>query len=91
MSCAFYCCHFNCRWNAFSSTIYIPSIRFVPIIGDILIGVWKVNSRNAVLLEEFLRVRGEESLKGGGQAIGGHAMAPVSYDRISICWQSINS
>ena len=41
--------------------------RLIPIIGSILVGVWKVNLRNAAVLEEFLRVRGEESLKGGGQ------------------------
>lgn len=43
--------------------------RFIPLIGDILIGIWKVNLRNAGLLEEFLRIRGEESLKSGGQAM----------------------
>jgi len=32
-------------------------------VGDIGIAVFKTNSRNAALLEEFLRVRGEEFLK----------------------------
>lgn len=35
----------------------------VPVVGDIVIGVFKANSRNAVLLEEFLRIRGEEYLR----------------------------
>ncbi|KAG8988899.1 hypothetical protein FRB93_003924 [Tulasnella sp. JGI-2019a] len=38
-------------------------IGFVPLVGDILLAAWKANSRNAHLLEEFLRVRGEEALK----------------------------
>jgi len=38
-------------------------IGFVPVVGDICIAVFKTNSRNAALLEEYLRMRGEESLK----------------------------
>ncbi|KAG8926842.1 hypothetical protein FRC02_008633 [Tulasnella sp. 418] len=37
---------------------------FVPLAGDVVLAIWKANSRNAHLLEEFLRVRGEEYLKG---------------------------
>ncbi|KAG8213448.1 hypothetical protein J3R82DRAFT_11964 [Butyriboletus roseoflavus] len=35
----------------------------VPAVGDVVIAVYKANSRNAILLEEFLRIRGEEYLK----------------------------
>lgn len=35
----------------------------VPIVGDVVIAVYKANSRNAILLEEFLRIRGEEYIK----------------------------
>lgn len=38
-------------------------IGLVPVVGDIGIAVFKTNSRNAALLEEFLRIRGEEFLK----------------------------
>jgi len=38
-------------------------VGLVPIAGDIALAVWKANSRNAWLLEEFLRIRGEELLK----------------------------
>ncbi|KAG8907171.1 hypothetical protein FRB99_005143 [Tulasnella sp. 403] len=38
-------------------------VGFVPIVGDILLAQWKANSRNAHLLEEFLRVRGEQAQK----------------------------
>ncbi|TFK50228.1 hypothetical protein OE88DRAFT_1611224, partial [Heliocybe sulcata] len=36
---------------------------FVPIAGDICLAAFKANSRNAALLEEFLRIRGDEFLK----------------------------
>lgn len=38
-------------------------IGFVPIVGDIGIAAFKTNFRNAALLEEYLRIRGEEFLK----------------------------
>lgn len=38
-------------------------IGFVPFVGDVLLAVYKANSRNAALLDEFLRVRGSEFLK----------------------------
>ena len=38
-------------------------VGFVPFVGDIAIAAFKANSRNAALLEEFLRIRGEEFLK----------------------------
>ncbi|KAG6333099.1 hypothetical protein ID866_5990 [Astraeus odoratus] len=38
-------------------------IGFVPAVGDIAVGVFKPNSRNAALLEEFLRIRGEEYVR----------------------------
>ncbi|KAG9030699.1 hypothetical protein FS837_003194, partial [Tulasnella sp. UAMH 9824] len=38
-------------------------VGFVPVVGDLILAIWKANSRNAALLEEFLRVRGEEALK----------------------------
>jgi len=38
-------------------------IGFVPIVGDVLLATWKANSRNAALLEEFLRIRADEHLK----------------------------
>lgn len=36
---------------------------FIPILGDVVLAAYKANSRNAALLEEFLRIRGEEFLK----------------------------
>lgn len=39
------------------------AIGFVPIVGDIALATFKANSRNAAILEEFLRIRGAEFLK----------------------------
>ena len=38
-------------------------IGLVPIVGDVCIAAFKANSRNAALLEEYLRIRGDEFLK----------------------------
>lgn len=38
-------------------------IGLVPALGDVGIAVFKTNYRNAALLEEYLRIRGEEFLK----------------------------
>ncbi|TRM61918.1 hypothetical protein BD626DRAFT_459580 [Schizophyllum amplum] len=38
-------------------------VGLIPIAGDIVLAAFKANSRNAALLEEFLRIRGEELLK----------------------------
>ncbi|KAI8980160.1 hypothetical protein BD414DRAFT_493831 [Trametes punicea] len=39
------------------------AVGFVPFVGDVVLAMFKANSRNAALLEEFLRIRGEEFLK----------------------------
>jgi len=38
-------------------------VGFVPIVGDLILAMYKANSRNAALLEEFLRIRSEAFLK----------------------------
>ncbi|WWD07238.1 hypothetical protein V865_005335 [Kwoniella europaea PYCC6329] len=42
-------------------------LGFIPIAGDIFLAAWKANSRNAHLLEEFLKIRGQELLAAQGQ------------------------
>lgn len=37
--------------------------RLIPLVGDVILATFKANSRNAALLEEYLRIRGEEYLK----------------------------
>ena len=38
-------------------------IGLAPVVGDVGIAIFKTNFRNAALLEEYLRIRGEEFLK----------------------------
>lgn len=38
-------------------------VGFIPLVGDVILATFKANSRNAALLEEFLRLRGEAALK----------------------------
>lgn len=35
------------------------SVGLIPIVGDVMIAAYRANSRNATLLEEYLRHRGE--------------------------------
>ncbi|WRT70788.1 uncharacterized protein IL334_007787 [Kwoniella shivajii] len=44
-------------------------LGFIPIAGDIFLAAWKANSRNAHLLEEFLRIRGQELLAAQGHGV----------------------
>ncbi|ODN83053.1 hypothetical protein L202_01278 [Cryptococcus amylolentus CBS 6039] len=37
-------------------------LGLVPVAGDIFLAAWKANSRNALLLEEYLTIRGQEYL-----------------------------
>ena len=46
-------------------------VGLIPVGGDIVLAVFKANSRNAALLEEFLRIRGEEFLKLQTKEAGG--------------------
>lgn len=40
-------------------------VGFVPLVGDVVMAAWRANSRNAKLLEELLRVQGEENIANG--------------------------
>ncbi|KAJ3883936.1 hypothetical protein F5051DRAFT_2749 [Lentinula edodes] len=41
------------------------AVGLIPFAGDVVLAAFKANSRNAALLEEFLRIRGEEFMKLG--------------------------
>ncbi|PSR74240.1 hypothetical protein PHLCEN_2v9984 [Hermanssonia centrifuga] len=45
------------------------AVGLVPFVGDIVLATFKANSRNAAILEEFLRIRGEEYLKRENQRV----------------------
>jgi hypothetical protein len=38
-------------------------VGLIPIAGDVILAAYKANSRNAILFEEYLRIRGEEFIK----------------------------
>jgi len=40
-------------------------VGLVPIAGDMILAIYKANSRNAKLLEEYLRILGEEHIAAG--------------------------
>lgn len=66
----------------FNNTVSL-GVSFIPIAGDIILGVWKANSRNAALLEEFLRIRGEEFLKGESSRVQGECIRS-RYFRVDV-------
>ncbi|PWN52828.1 hypothetical protein IE53DRAFT_384721 [Violaceomyces palustris] len=37
-------------------------VGLVPLVGDVALAAWRANSRNANLVEDFLRVKGEENM-----------------------------
>lgn len=45
------------------------AVGFVPVVGDVGIAIFKTNFRNAALLEEYLRIRGEEFLKAQAERV----------------------
>jgi hypothetical protein len=47
----------------FVNNMLSACVGLVPLIGDVFLAQFKANSRNSALLEEFLRIRGEEFLK----------------------------
>ncbi|EGF98823.1 uncharacterized protein MELLADRAFT_73507 [Melampsora larici-populina 98AG31] len=59
------------------------SIGLVPFAGDILMAVWKVNSRNAALLEDFLIARGKANLEEQANGTASHPVAKVSKKQTS--------
>jgi len=57
------------------------AVGLVPILGDIADAVYKCNTRNAVILEHYLRDRGEKNLKKQGLAVIEDPSLPEHYDR----------
>lgn len=56
-------------------------VRLVPFVGDIVDTFFRCNTRNAIVLEKFLRKRGAENLKKQGQAVVVDPTDPEEYDR----------
>jgi len=51
-------------------------IGLVPFLGDIADALFRANTRNAVVLEKYLREKGAKALKAQGQGQGNHAIDP---------------
>ena len=47
----------------------------VPVVGDVVLAMWRANSRNAALLEEFLRQRAAGNTDDKGRTIKGKKKA----------------
>ena len=60
-------------------------VGLVPFVGDVFLAVYKANSRNAALLDEFLRIRGHailmmhEAGEKGDQETSGSATADIEH------------
>jgi Domain of unknown function (DUF4112) len=60
-------------------------IGLCPVIGDIADAVFRANTRNAVVLEKYLRQKGTAALKARGQAVPAiDPSDPDEYDRQMI-------
>lgn len=58
-------------------------VGFVPVAGDVVLAMYKANSRNAALLEEFLRIRGEEYIKLHGERDNGVKKGPSLFKKLT--------
>ena len=58
-------------------------VGFVPVAGDVVLAMYKANSRNAALLEEFLRIRGEEYIKLHGERENGVKKGPSFFKKLT--------
>lgn len=58
-------------------------VGFVPVAGDVVLAMFKANSRNAALLEEFLRIRGEEYIKIHGERDNGVKKGPSIFKKLT--------
>ena len=46
-----------------ANNLISATIGFIPLVGDVMLAVYKANSRNAALLEAFLRERAAQLQK----------------------------
>jgi hypothetical protein len=57
-------------------------IGFVPFVGDLADAAFKANSKNAIILEEYLREKGKKNLQSAGKPIPAvDPSDPVEFDR----------
>lgn len=56
-------------------------IGLVPFLGDVVDALFRANTKNAVVLENYLRKKGAQNLKSHGQQIPVDPTDPDEYDR----------
>ena len=56
-------------------------VGLVPILGDLADAAYKANTRNAIILENYLRERGAENIKRQGQAPPPDMSLPAEYEQ----------
>ncbi|TFK62045.1 hypothetical protein BDN72DRAFT_849123 [Pluteus cervinus] len=57
-------------WRMKANNLVSVGVGAVPVVGDVVLAIWKANSRNVALLEGYLRERGEEYLRLSGEGEG---------------------
>ncbi|BGO96097.1 hypothetical protein NBRC10512_007207 [Rhodotorula toruloides] len=58
-------------------------IGLIPLVGDITMAVWKANSRNAALLEEFLLRRAQSSSSSTSATSGAHQLTAAEEEELA--------
>jgi hypothetical protein len=72
-------------WKMYFNIILDFGIGLIPILGDVCDALFRANTRNAVILEKYLRKKGAAALKAQGQAIPAiDPSDPDEYDRQMI-------
>jgi hypothetical protein len=66
-----------------TNNLVSAGVGFVPVAGDVVLAMYKANSRNAALLEEFLRIRGEEYIKLHGERDNGVKKGPSIFKKLT--------
>ncbi|KAH8588182.1 hypothetical protein B0O99DRAFT_639916 [Bisporella sp. PMI_857] len=58
------------------------AVGLVPFVGDLVDAVFRANTKNAILLEDYLRKKGQESLKAQGRPVPAiDPSDPVEFDK----------
>jgi len=72
----------NIKAKMFFNIVVDFGIGLVPLVGDLVDALFRANTKNAVILEAYLREQGEKTLKAQGQVVGHDPTDPDEYDRM---------
>ena len=72
----------NVTWKMYFNIILDFGIGLLPIVGDVVDAVFRANTRNAAVLEKYLRQKGAAALKARGQPVPAiDPSDPDEYDK----------